>query len=452
MNDMDGKGSREKGNATIEALQQEITGLKARLEQHEQHERRIHEIIEKVSRSIHQLDSFEITAAFIFRACKQSIGARSGYVALLTPDGQENSVLYLDAGGMPCTVDPNLPMPIRGLRAEAYKSKLPAIDNNFTDSRWMQYMPAGHVALQNVMFAPMVIGDQAKGLFGLANKPSEFTREDADIAMIYAEIAAIALQSSHMIEEIKKTNDQLQDANQDAGFLKDLLVHDIRNVFQAISSVVGLWNLRLSRESQPAGLVDSLGVISAHISRGASLITSIQQLEKLGDPRLALEQLDVIAPLRETISLLRKRHPSKQLDITLQVDDEPIIAIATSLLRDVYENILNNAVMHSPRQAIKIQVIVRRVGNGDGSSVRLEFIDNGTGIEDDRKATIFDRSSFKKPGKEGLGIGLSVVKRILARCGGKIWVEDAVKGDHARGSKFIVVLPAPSKRARAAGH
>ena len=60
------------------------------------------------------------------------MGATSGYVALLSEDGAENEVLFLEAGGFPCDVDPKLPMPIRGLRAEAYLKE--HSDANFSHS------------------------------------------------------------------------------------------------------------------------------------------------------------------------------------------------------------------------------------------------------------------------------------------------------------------------------
>ena len=65
---------------------------------------------------------FTESARAIFDHCKDLIGATSGYVALLSDTGEENEVLFLEAGGLPCDVDPELPMPIRGLRAEAYHS------------------------------------------------------------------------------------------------------------------------------------------------------------------------------------------------------------------------------------------------------------------------------------------------------------------------------------------
>ena len=54
----------------------------------------------------------------IFDACKNLVGARAGYVALLNEDKNENEVLFLDSGGLPCSIDPLLPMPIRDLPPE----------------------------------------------------------------------------------------------------------------------------------------------------------------------------------------------------------------------------------------------------------------------------------------------------------------------------------------------
>ena len=72
--------------------------------------------------------------------------------------------------------------------------------------------------------------------------------------------------------------------------------------------------------------------------------------------------------------------------------------------------------------------------------VRLEFRDNGIGIKDDRKKLIFETYS-KKKGSKGLGFGLSLVKKIIDIYGGKIWVEDVVKGDYTQGSNFILLIP-----------
>ena len=65
------------------------------------------------SRAVLEYQEFKDTARSIFDSCKNLIGATAGYTALLSIDGTENEVLFLDSGGLPCTVAPNLPMPIR---------------------------------------------------------------------------------------------------------------------------------------------------------------------------------------------------------------------------------------------------------------------------------------------------------------------------------------------------
>ena len=138
---------------------------------------------------------FEQTARSIFDSAKDLIGATAGYVALLSEDGMENEVLFLDDGGLSCTVDPNLPMPIRGLREKAYRTCKAVFENSFSNSKCMEFIPNGHVTLDNVLFAPLKIEGKARGLIGLANKPGGFTKNDARMVTAFSEFAAIALRN-----------------------------------------------------------------------------------------------------------------------------------------------------------------------------------------------------------------------------------------------------------------
>ena len=76
----------------------------------------------EATKSILEGNTFEVTARNIFDSLRKLTGAASGYVALLSPDGSENDVLFLESGGLPCSVDPALIMPIRGLRGNVYRT------------------------------------------------------------------------------------------------------------------------------------------------------------------------------------------------------------------------------------------------------------------------------------------------------------------------------------------
>jgi hypothetical protein len=178
-----------------------------------------------LTRSAHSVlreRDFATTARAIFDHCRDLIGATSGYVALLSSDGSENEVLFLEAGGLACSVDPSLPMPIRGLRADAYHEKRAVYDNRFMASEHAKLMPGGHVELQNVMFAPLTIDGITVGLIGLANKHGGFTDDDARAATVFGELAAIALSNSRDREARVKAEREREKIIED---LSDALAH-----------------------------------------------------------------------------------------------------------------------------------------------------------------------------------------------------------------------------------
>jgi transcriptional regulator with GAF, ATPase, and Fis domain len=177
----------------------------------------------KASRTILNKKTFKESAREIFDFCRKQTGAVSGYVALLSENGDENEVLFLEAGGMPCSVDPLLPMPIRGLREEAYKTHKTVYENNFMNSKWVRFMPKGHVKMRNVLFAPLNIDNKTVGIMGLANKPVDFTDEDAKTASLFGELAAIALVNSRYLDLLNEKTASLEKALSEVKTLQGLL-------------------------------------------------------------------------------------------------------------------------------------------------------------------------------------------------------------------------------------
>jgi len=167
------------------------------------------------SQAILMHKEFKLAARAIFDACKNLLGATGGYVALLSKEGTENEVLFLESGGRACTVDPTLPMPIRGLRGEVYRTGKATYHNGFAESKWVKFMPAGHVYLDNVLFAPLMLEGKVLGLLGLANKPGGFTENDAEMATAFGKLAAIALLNSQVLESLEISELTLRQSEQD---------------------------------------------------------------------------------------------------------------------------------------------------------------------------------------------------------------------------------------------
>lgn len=162
----------------------------------------------RAARSIPLSENFQESAREIYDICKEHIGGKCGYVALMSEDGENNDLLFLDDGGFPCYVDPDLPMPIRGLREVAYRTQEVVFSNSFNSSEWEKYMPEGHLVLENVLFSPLKFGDHSAGVIGLANKPGGFDEHDVRIAKHYGEMAALALSHSRDRESLAKSEEK----------------------------------------------------------------------------------------------------------------------------------------------------------------------------------------------------------------------------------------------------
>ena len=96
------------------------------LAQAQRREKEVRALLEG-SQKVQTSQDFQVAARAIFDICSGVMDVPAGYVAMLSEDGQENELLFLEAGGLPCLVDPELPMPVRGLRAQCYKTGKPVL-------------------------------------------------------------------------------------------------------------------------------------------------------------------------------------------------------------------------------------------------------------------------------------------------------------------------------------
>jgi signal transduction histidine kinase len=114
---------------------------------------------------------------------------------------------------------------------------------------------------------------------------------------------------------------------------------------------------------------------------------------------------------------------------------------ANELLQDVFENVLINGIKYNENPNIEISIGISKQEIDGTNYFRFEFIDNGIGVAEHRKEVIFMSGNRELKGSKGMGLGLSLVNKILQIFKGKIWVEDRIKGDYTKGSKFIILLP-----------
>jgi PAS domain S-box-containing protein len=206
------------GETIIDGISTEITGSKLLELEREQALRETNTLLSATQTVLRQRNLHDAARA-LFDIGARHIGCKAGFVDLLSEDGSSNTSIVLEAGGEPCTVEGGLPRPIRGLRALAYQSQRAIFDNYFAHSEYAQFLPSGHMTMENVLLAPMVLEGKSLGMWALANKPGGFVERDAQIAEALAEVMAVAMREHRTREALRRSEGmyrELFDASSDA--------------------------------------------------------------------------------------------------------------------------------------------------------------------------------------------------------------------------------------------
>jgi PAS domain S-box-containing protein len=237
------------------------------------------------------------------------------------------------------------------------------------------------------------------------------------------------------ITERKRNEDRMAEENQRKDEFLAMLSHELRNPLAAISNAVQLLKLDPGGSSS-----QTTGIIERQVSSLVQLVNDLTDISRMrtGKTQLRIER----GPLNKIVSraveavqhIIEERHHK----LVVSVPSEAIWVDADAdRLQQVFCNLLNNAAKYTGPGG-HIELTVERVGNEAFIRIR----DNGTGIVADMLARIFDlfiqadRSLDRSQG--GLGIGLTLVKRLVEMHGGKVEARSEGVG---RGSEFTVRLP-----------
>jgi signal transduction histidine kinase len=222
-------------------------------------------------------------------------------------------------------------------------------------------------------------------------------------------------------------------------FYKDLLIHDVKNIFQIIENSYELADILSQKGENLNEIKEFLSNINEQVIRGKILTSNVYNLSRLDDETILLKKVDVCTFLRRSIDFIKNSFKNKHLKIKVNQSFISYHIIANELLLDVFENILLNSIKHNENEIIEIKINIFEKEVNTKKLLVLEFIDNGVGIPDKRKDLIFQKQS--KNNEKGMGLGLSLVKKIIDNFNGEISVEDRVKGDYSKGTKFIIEMP-----------
>jgi len=235
-----------------------------------------------------------------------------------------------------------------------------------------------------------------------------------------------------MIEELQASNLELQRSNEDLERFAYAASHDLSEPLRAVSGMVQLLARRYEGQlDEDADMYISRAVAASR--RMQVLIDDLLVYSRVGHGEVAADAVDCKALVERVIADLRQ--PIEDACATVTVDGLPAVEGDATQLRQVFQNLISNALKFHGDAAPGIHVSAAPAGG----EWRFAVTDNGIGIEQRYAERVFE--VFKRlhgaSSYPGTGMGLAICKRIVERHGGRIWVEPAQGG----GSKLQFTLP-----------
>lgn len=226
--------------------------------------------------------------------------------------------------------------------------------------------------------------------------------------------------------ELVHLNEQLRESNRIKDELLAICSHDLRS---PLHTLLGHARLLAGADLPPA----QKRSVQAIERQGERVLELVSQILERGTDRGQAEgsaPVDLAGIARTLASDTLTERGSRLVALG---DETAVVEGDASALRQVIENLVANAISHSPDDSV-VELDVRLAGSGD--HVRVEVRDRGPGIDPAELALVFER--YRKGGKStGLGLGLAICREIVEQHGGTIWADTREGG----GSVFVFTIP-----------
>jgi len=264
---------------------------------------------------------------------------------------------------------------------------------------------------------PLVAGQEVFGVLciGKRNDPPFSAEDKCLIEAIAQEIGFGMLR--WMLQQ------RLEASNREANLYLDIITHDIKNV----ANVSGLY-LDLLIGLLEGEAAEYARRLRASNNKGIEILSNVSTIRKIYQQNAVLEPIDLAAVIREGI----RGAP----DAVIHHEGAPHTVLADRLLSEVFSNLIGNAVKFG---GPGVHIFIRTERQEDGT-VLVAVEDTGPGIPDIAKKAIFRRFGQGKRQGSGDGLGLYIVRTLVERYGGRVWVEDRVPGRPDEGAAFRFTL------------
>lgn len=225
---------------------------------------------------------------------------------------------------------------------------------------------------------------------------------------------------------------QLAAKNEEMEHFLNAVTHDLKSPVSTCMGLAGL--LRDDIKSQRyEELTDTVNRMDRSIARMRRLIENLLHLSRIGRVPLNIVDVDPLPLVQAVVEDLELRIRAARVTVVLK-DPLPMCRADMVWLTEIFENLVNNAIKYGSDNPNPVITIGSRTTAGE---CQYFVRDNGRGIDPAYHAKILQPFQRLRTDKDGSGIGLTIVQRIVKMHGGRIWIE-SLPGE---GACFWFALP-----------
>ena len=265
----------------------------------------------------------------------------------------------------------------------------------------------------------------------MENKSEAWTNSNISaVVKLREDVLQVILKKAN---EIRKLHDQLEEAYKELDAFSYTVSHDLRTPLTAIK-VYSEILLEENDELFTDSIKDMLNKVVKNADKMTDLIKDVLNYSKIGKVDTSFKEIEVKELLPHIIDNLETSYKSQKIEFVL--GDLPVIYGDETMINQVFSNLLSNAVKYSQKRS---KSIVKVSGTVKDDEVIYTVADNGIGIDMQHIGKIFQIFSrlTDDNGYEGNGVGMTIVKRIMDKHNGKIWIESSLN----KGASFFISFP-----------